>query len=405
MKREKVHFKNKNQEQLEGYLELPSNQAPHNYAIFAHCFTCSKNLKAASHISKALTDEGFGVLRFDFTGLGGSEGNFAETNFSGNVKDLLEAASFLEKNYAAPSLLIGHSLGGAAVIFAANKLPKVKAVATIGAPSNPEDVRHLLRSKEDEILREGKAIVSLEGRPFTIKKQFLDDLKNQPLQEIVGQFKKALLLLHSPQDRTVGIQNAEAIYTAAIHPKSFISLDGADHLLTKEADSLYVGKVIGTWATRYLSMPQEVQLKSKQQIVACTANEEGFTTYIRSGQHRFIADEPEEVGGKNYGPNPYDYVTAGLAACTNMTLMMYARRKKWDLQKVEVTINHAKEHFKDCENCDQANARIDVFRKTIVFKGDLSQEQKQRLMEIANQCPVHRTLTGEVNIISDRGEV
>lgn len=246
MKRLKVQFNNKNKERLSGILELPADQQPHNYVLFAHCFTCSKNLTAIGNISNALTQAGFGVLRFDFTGLGESEGDFADTDFSGNVDDLLEAAGFLEREYQAPTVLIGHSLGGTASIFAADKLPAVKAVAVIGAPADPEHVTHLLRSAEAEIIEKGKAVVNIGGRDFTIKKQFLDDLKNKPVNDIVRNWGKSLLIFHSPQDKIVGIQNAEKIFKAAFHSKSFISLDGADHLMSNKKDSYYVGQVISS---------------------------------------------------------------------------------------------------------------------------------------------------------------
>src|SRR5690554_1528898 len=255
---EKVSFKNKDKEQLAGRLELPLDQKPHNFVIFAHCFTCTKNLTAIRNVSRALTSSGFGVLRFDFTGLGESEGDFENTNFSGNVDDLIVAAEFLKENYAAPTLLIGHSLGGAAALFAAARLPYIKAVAVINSPSHPSHVMHLLKDSETEINKHGKARVNLGGVDFTIKKQFLDDLENKLLQDVVRDFRKALLILHSPQDTVVGIKNAEEIFIAARHPKSFVSLDGIDHLLSKKEHSQYVGKVIAGWASHYVSIsPQE----------------------------------------------------------------------------------------------------------------------------------------------------
>lgn len=400
-KTEIVRFENVMGEKLMGRLELPADRKPHNFAIFAHCFTCNKNLRAAVNISRELAQKGFGVLRFDFTGLGESEGDFADTNFSGNVEDLVEAAKFLEENYKAPTLLVGHSLGGAAVIFAASQLPEVRAVVTIGAPSDPEHVKRLIKEKEEEILENGKATVQLEGRPFTIKKQFLDDLKDKYLPEVVKDFGKALLILHSPQDRTVGIKNAEDIYINARHPKSFVSLDGANHLLTRKEDASYAGSVIAQWATRYVDIPPTKDLRSDSNIAANLKVKEGFTTQMKLGVHYMTADEPVSVGGNNFGPNPYDYVTGGLAACKAMTVKMYAERKGWEVENISVFINHSKDYATDCEQCeDNKSARIDVFECELEFEGNLTPEQKNRMLQIADRCPVHRTLTEDVAIKS-----
>ncbi len=358
---EKVTFTNKDKEQLAGRLELPIDQKPHNFVIFAHCFTCTKNLTAVKNVGRALTNAGFGVLRFDFTGLGESEGDFENTNFSGNVDDLVEAAEFLEKNYKAPTLLVGHSLGGAAAIFAADRLPSIKAVAVINSPSNPAHVMRLLRESEQEITKNGKAKVNLGGVDFTIKKQFLDDLENKPLKEIVKSFKKALLILHSPQDKSVSIKNAEEIYKAARHPKSFVSLDGVDHLLSKKEDSEYVGNVIAGWASRYVELPKGEKITTKSKVAASLGNDEKFTTHLKLGDHFLIADEPISFGGNNFGPSPYEFLSAGLAACTAMTIQMYARRKKWEVENVSVHINYSKEHAADCENCEEDSAKIDTF--------------------------------------------
>jgi len=401
MNLQKVTFQNENGQTLIGRLELPVDQHPHSFALFAHCFTCGKNLLAVKHIGKALTSDGFGVLRFDFTGLGESEGDFADTNFSGNVSDLISAAGYLEQNYEAPSLLIGHSLGGAAVIFAAAEIGSVKAIATIGAPSNPIHVEHLLKSSLEEINAQGAAVVNLSGRDFTIKKQFLDDLRTKSLPETVKKLRKPLLLMHSPQDDTVGIQNAEQIYVAAHHPKSFVSLDGADHLLSDKKDSMYVGKVISGWAQRYLNLESEqAQPKTKHDVVASLDAEDGFTAQMKVGSHYMIADEPLDVGGSDFGPSPYELVSAGLSACTVMTIQMYVRRKGWDLENVEVHTSYAKEHALDCENCESEDAKIDTFHREVILKGELDEKQKSRIMEIADKCPVHRTLHSETQIIT-----
>lgn len=397
---QKVSFTNKDEEQLAGRLELPLDRKPHNFVIFAHCFTCTKNLTAVRNVGRALTNAGFGVLRFDFTGLGESEGDFENTNFSGNVEDLVEAASFLEKSYMAPTLIIGHSLGGAAAIFAASKLESIKAVAVINSPSNPSHVMHLLKDSAEEITKNGKAKVNLGGVDFTIKKQFLDDLKNKSLANVVRDFRKALLILHSPQDRIVGINNAEEIYLAAHHPKSFVSLDGVDHLLSNKEDSQYVGEVIAGWASRYVDIPDTEELKSKSKVAASLDATEKFTTNLKLGDHYLIADEPKTFGGNNFGPSPYEFLSAGLAACTVMTIQMYARRKKWEVENVSVHIDYSKDHAVDCDHCEDDSAKIDTFTREIQLTGNLTDEQKKRLMQIADKCPVHKTLHSKTQIIS-----
>lgn len=397
MNYKKVKFPNPDGTELSGYLELPLNQQPHSFVLFAHCFTCNKNFFAVKNIARALSENGYGVLRFDFTGLGDSEGNFADTNFSGNVEDLVAAATFLEKEHAAPSLLVGHSLGGSASIFAASQIPSVKAIATIGTPSSPQHVTHVLRSELEEIQAKGKARVNVGGRDFTIKEHFLNDLKTQDLGDIVSKIDAALLVLHSPQDTVVEIQNAEELYRAARHPKSFVSLDQADHLLTKTKDSQYAGKVIAAWASRYLDIPKKEELRTDHQVVA-NLGEEGFTTQLKSGRHYFIADEPEKFGGNDYGPDPYDFLSAALASCTSMTIQMYVRLKKWPLKNVETHINHNKEHLEDCENCDRNTSKIDVFERQIVLEGNLDEEQQKKVLEIADKCPVHKTLSNKITI-------
>ncbi|MBT8315790.1 MAG: alpha/beta fold hydrolase [Maribacter sp.] len=402
MNLQKVNFKNKEGQSLVGRLELPVNQHPHNYVIFAHCFTCNKNLAAIRNIGKALTSNGFGVLRFDFTGLGESEGEFGDTNFSGNVEDLIAAADFLNGNYSAPTLLIGHSLGGAAVIYAAAQIESIRAVATIGAPSNPQHVQHLLHSSLDEIAQNGKAIVNLSGRDFTIKKQFLDDLESKTLPKTIANLRKPILVMHSPQDNTVGIQNAEEIYKAAYHPKSFISLDGADHLLMNKKDSVYVGEVISGWAKRYLNIDDSKELlETEHQVVVSLDFDDGFTTEMKVGKHYMIADEPTSYGGNDFGPSPYDLVSAGLSACTAMTLQMYAKRKGWHINNVEVHSSYSKTHALDCEDCESSNTKIDTFHRGIKINGDFDDKQRARLLQIANKCPVHKTLNSETQIITE----
>jgi putative redox protein len=397
---QKVSFLNSEKQTLVGRLELPINQHPHNYVIFAHCFTCTKNLSAVKNISRALTANGFGVLRFDFTGLGESDGDFENTNFSGNVADLISAAHFLKENYAAPTLLVGHSLGGTAAVFASAKIASVKAIATIGAPSNPKHVQHLLQSSVAEIKNNGKANVSLGGREFTIKKQFLDDLESQSLPEIIKNLGKALLVLHSPQDTTVAIKNAEDLYIAAHHPKSFISIDGADHLLMRKEDSNYVGIIIANWAKRYVDLPKNEQPATKHQVIASLDAADGFTTPMKVGNHYMTADEPVNYGGNDFGPSPYELVSAGLSACTAMTIQMYAKRKGWNVENVEVHTSYGKVHAADCENCENTAAKIDTFNREIKLTGSLDSKQRERILQIADKCPVHKTLHNEVQIIT-----
>ena len=300
MKSDKVNFTNEQGQELAGKISLPVDQKPHNFVIFAHCFTCTKNLIAIRNLSNALTNHGFRVLRFDFTGLGESEGDFAETNFSGNIQDLIAAANYLKEKHTAPRLLIGHSLGGAAVLFAASKIESIKAVATIAAPSEPMHVKNLIQDSVEEISEKGQAQVSLGGRPFTIKKQFLDDLENNSLLDLVADLRKPLLILHSPQDRVVTINNAEELFKAAFHPKSFISLDQADHLLSKKEDSLYVGEVIASWASRYVEIPEVIELNTTDEVVASLAQEDNFLTRMKVGSHYMLADEPLNVGGNDF---------------------------------------------------------------------------------------------------------
>ncbi len=396
MQANKVFFKNNKGIELSGHLDLPADQQPHNFVLFAHCFTCNKNFNAVRNVSLALSKQGFGVLQFDFTGLGASKGDFADTNFSGNVDDLLAAAQFLAKEYQSPSLLIGHSLGGAAAILAASQLDSVQAVATIAAPATPQHVAHLFQNSLEEINQTGKALVNIGGRPFTIKKQFLDDLSEVSFPKILGKLRKSLLILHSPQDSIVGIENASELFIKAHHPKSFISLDGADHLLNKEEDSLYAGDVIASWAKRYLPTQEKPEITTVHQVVALLQKDNAFTTTLKAGDHYLTADEPTSINGNNFGPTPYELVASGLAACTAMTIKMYAVRKEWPLEDVEVHITYKKDHAEDTLNQEDKGARIDVFEREIKLTGNLDPKQRERMLEIANKCPVHKTLHSEV---------
>jgi putative redox protein len=327
MSYKKINFTNKRGLNLVGRIDFPIDQKPLTYAVFAHVFTGNKDLLGAKYVSKALVHEGIAVLRFDFTGLGESEGDFSETNFTTNVEDINAAADFLAKNYEAPSLIVGHSLGGAASVFAAHELDSVKAVATIGAPSEPEHVMHLIGCKSEDIEREGSAPVTIAGREFIIRRQFLDDLRANSMFDMIKDLRKALLILHSPQDEIVEIENAAKIYHASFHPKSFITLDGADHMFSNRGDAHYAGEVFASWVRRYIELEQKSPLKTNRQVMAKLGSE-GFTTDIKAGRHVLTADEPVRVGGDDFGPSPYELLVSALAACKAMTLQIYARRKK-----------------------------------------------------------------------------
>ena len=396
----KVSFENRDGHALSGILDRPP-QKPVAYALFAHCFTCSKNLKAAGNIARALNKAGIAVLRFDFTGLGQSEGEFADTNFSSNVDDLLAAVAFLKREHAAPAILIGHSLGGTAVLQAAANIDSVVAVATIGSPSEPAHVARMFSGSEEAFRDSGEAIVDLGGRPFRMKKQFLDDLEKQDVPSSVGKLRKALLIMHAPLDSIVEIDNASRLFGAAKHPKSFVSLDDADHLLSKEADSRYAGHVLAAWASRYLPETRSASdFSADTGEVAARTQAGGFRTEVQLGRHPLIADEPRSVGGTDQGPTPYDLLSAALATCTTMTLRMYANHKKLRFESATVRVEHGKIHAEDCEDCESKDGRIDEFRRTISLEGDLTDAQRQRMLEIADRCPMHRTLHGEVKVRS-----
>jgi putative redox protein len=394
----RVDFDNEAGEKLSGILDLPATTVQ-AYALFAHCFTCSKNLKAATNISRALNDAGIAVLRFDFTGLGQSEGEFANSNFSSNVSDLLAAVRFLDTNYAAPAILLGHSLGGTAVLQAAANIPSAVAVATIGSPSEPAHVANMFAGAQNDLDENGFAEVTLGGRPFTVRQQFFDDLQAHDLPQTIGSLRKALLIMHAPLDDIVEVDNAAALFTAAKHPKSFVSLDTADHLLSRSADSLYAGRVLSAWASRYLPAAGDaVTLPAAHgEVVARTAID-SFQTSVRAGKHYFVADEPTSVGGTDQGPTPYDLLAAALATCTTMTLKMYASFKKLNLRSTTVRVSHDKIHAEDCSDCESASGKIDEFRRELSFDGQLTEAEVARLLEIADRCPVHKTLHGEIKV-------
>ncbi|MFB0980785.1 MAG: bifunctional alpha/beta hydrolase/OsmC family protein [Alteromonadaceae bacterium] len=395
--RKKVEFPSQGQH-LAGLLETP-DQTIRAYVLFAHCFTCGKDVAAASRISRFLVQHGFAVFRFDFTGLGNSDGDFANTNFSSNTEDLLSAARFLEQEYEAPQLLIGHSLGGAAVLAMAAQLHKVKAVVTIGAPYEASHVIHNFDAHLDSIEQSGSAKVSLGSREFTIKKQFLDDLRSQTTEHI-KHLDKALLVLHSPIDLTVDISDAEKIYKAAKHPKSFVSLDTADHLLSKSADSEYVAQTISGWASRYIPKPEiSVPSITKGHVLVAELDHK-FQQEVFSDHHHWFADEPTQSGGKNSGPDPYEHLLAALGTCTAMTIRMYADHKKIPLEHVEVSLSHERNYLDDASRVSEEEKKIESLIRKVQLLGPLSEAQKNRLMEIADRCPVHRTLHNNPQVLT-----
>ncbi|MCG3266433.1 bifunctional alpha/beta hydrolase/OsmC family protein [Yoonia sp. I 8.24] len=397
MHTERITFTGHAGDTLSARLDLPQG-TPRATALFAHCFTCSKDSIAARRISARLAATGVAVLRFDFTGLGQSEGAFEDTSFSSNVSDLIAAAQTLAERGLPPSLLIGHSLGGAAILKAARAIPSAKAVVTIGAPFDPAHVTHHFAGALPEIQAQGAAQVSLGGRPFTIGKAFVDDISTAELAPAIAQLHTALLVLHAPRDSIVSIDNAADIFMAAKHPKSFVTLDDADHLISKHQDAEYAADVITAWSKRYLPVPEIKQLDATPEGITrvTEAAPDGFLQDVQSGTHHALADEPKKYGGTDKGFTPYGFVAAGLGACTSMTIRMYARRKKWPLDGVRVDVSHAKEHAADAA---EPGAKIDHFDRHITLTGDLSEDQRARLLEIADKCPVHRSLE-RTNVIT-----
>ncbi len=397
----KIAFPGSSGSPLAARLDLPLGPI-RSYAIFAHCFTCSKDLFASRRIASELAMRGIAVLRFDFTGLGASGGEFATSNFSSNVEDLQRAAQYLASHFGPAELLIGHSLGGAAVLAVAADLPEVRAVVTLGAPADPEHVIHNFRKHVPVIESHGEAEVELAGRSFTIRRQFLDDVRGQHLAAKVHNLGRPLLVLHAPGDEIVGIENARQIYAAARHPKSFISLDEADHLLTRHEDAVFVAEVVSAWFGKYLPRQSSGEPAADHDGVLVRASGGGrFQHVVETGRHRLLADEPESYGGLDSGPSPYDFVAAGLGACTSMTLQLYAERKGWQLPPYTVEVWHAKVHADDCTNCGEGhNGKIDRFERRITFETDPGPAVTGKIGEIADKCPVHRTLEARSHIVT-----
>ncbi|MBL1259675.1 MAG: OsmC family protein [Thiotrichaceae bacterium] len=402
MRSKKVFFNNGTGERIAALLDMPVDNRPSHYAIIAHCFTCTKNIKAIHYISRALTQRHIAVLRFDFTGLGESEGDFAESNFSSNVEDLLCAARYLEDEHQAVGILIGHSLGGTAALAAASQIPSVKGVVTIGSPFEPHHVLHHFKKEQAEIEANGEAEVVVGGQRYRMKQQFLDDVRGVKMRQPIKQLGCALLVLHASNDDTVAMDNAGKIFEAARHPKSFVSLDDAGHLLSDKKDARYAGGLIASWAEKYLAIEPSSNSASLSDdaVVSASIGRERYYTEIDAHGYGLVADEPESMGGGALGPTPYELLAAALGACTAMTLRMYADHKKWPLAEVDVKIRHRKIHAKDCAECEDKTGKVDLFEREIELVGKLSDEQRQRLLAIADRCPVHKTLHAEVRVTS-----
>lgn len=399
---ERIHFPNAQGIELAGRLELPLLGRPRAVALFAHCFTCTKDSHAASRIAAGLAARGIATLRFDFTGLGGSGGDFANSGFSANVADLVAAARYLEGRLGGPHILVGHSLGGAAALAAAGRIPQSRAVVTIAAPF---DTAHVLSHLGDvsAIERDGEGEVQVAGRSFSVTRDFIEDARAHTLAERIAHLDRALLILHAPGDEIVGIDNARRIFDAARHPKSYITLGEADHLLTRVADAAYAAALISAWVEPYLGERPADGVPPEGQVAVETAGGP-FTQSVEAGRHDLLADEPKAQGGDDMGPSPYDLLLAGLGACTNMTLQLYARRKGWPLERVRTRLSHTREHEPDCEHCTDEAARLDVITREIEIDGALTGDQVTRLMEIAEKCPVHKTLTGRIAIRTRRAD-
>jgi uncharacterized OsmC-like protein/pimeloyl-ACP methyl ester carboxylesterase len=400
---ERFQFTGEGGHQLAAAIDLPEREVK-AYALFAHCFTCGKDVLAAKRIAAALAANGIAVLRFDFTGLGSSEGDFANSTFSSNVADLVRAANHLRETRKAPAILIGHSLGGAAILAAAGQIPDAKAVVTIAAPSDPAHVTGLFKDRIEDIRKEGDVEVSLAGRPFRIKREFLDDIAEHGLMAHVTNLHKALLVMHSPIDDTVGIDNATRIFVAARHPKSFVSLADADHLLAQRRDGAYVADVIAAWAERYIDpvAPEQAAVSGEapRQVVVRETRNSKFQQTVTIGPHHMLADEPVAAGGEDTGPGPYDFLLAALGACKSMTMRLYADRKSLPLERATVTLGHSKIHAQDCAECETKEGVLDQIDVAIGLEGALDAEQRKRILEIADKCPVHRTLTSEIRILT-----
>lgn len=396
MRTHSIKFENSQGITLSARLDEPATGVIKHYALFAHCFTCHKNLKAIQHISHALTAQGIALFRIDFTGLGDSGGAFADTSIVTNIEDLITASHYLSTHYQAPKLMIGHSFGGAAAILAATQLNNIQAVATIASPASVDHVEHLFAGKTQDIQAQGQAELSIGGRNIILGKPFLDALYHHNLSEELAQLRKPILVFHSPQDTIVGIDNAQKIYTSAKHPKSFVSLDGADHLLSQSSDACYVGDVMAAWAKRYISADTQTSTPQNTHVNIQGNRAAGYTCEIRAGEHSLYADEPKVLGGNNLGATPYELLLSSLGACTAMTMKMYAQRKGWAFEDIDVQLTHEKIN----KTTDEGVRKVDVIHRKINIKSALDDKQLAGIKAIADKCPVHKSLTDPVDIIT-----
>lgn len=401
-----ITFTNEQGIKLSGYIQKPVIGRPIAFAIFAHCFTCTKDIKAAKHIADALVDKGIGVLRFDFMGLGSSEGDFSDSHFTANVSDIVAAAEYLKQYHSAPEILIGHSLGGTAVLSAAKHIPSSKAIATIGSPADADHILHILDDRHEELESKGQVDVKIGGLSYTITNDFVEDIRQQNVKDEVRRLGKALLVMHSPLDDTVSIDQASELFMRAKHPKSFVTLDNADHLLSDPADSRYAANVLTAWVSRYLDMTLQPDKRfprfSKATTKVRAPKADGFLCTVNSNGHHLFADEPLSYGGSNLGPSPFDLLSSALGACTAMTLNMYARHKKLSVDTVEVSIKHKKIAAEDCTSCETKTGKIDQFERNIRITGDITDAQRERMIQIADRCPVHKTLHSEIDVVNKK---
>ncbi|MBD2841819.1 bifunctional alpha/beta hydrolase/OsmC family protein [Erythrobacter sp. KMU-140] len=386
---------------LSGALEMPTGLV-RGAAVFAHCFTCTKQSRAAISVARALARQGIACLRFDFTGLGGSDGDFGKAGFATDIVDLIAAAEHLFERFEGKLLLVGHSLGGAAVLAAASQLgsSKVAAVATIGAPSDVPHVLHNISGDLDAIERDGEGEVTIGGRPFNLSGEFLEKTRSVDLLALVKDLRIPYLALHSPSDDIVGVEHASALFQAAFHPKSFVSLAGADHLLTNPSDAEFAASIIASWAQRYLPLRDDWPMPEDGVVVQTGHGK--FGTEVHTATHRFVADEPRSYGGDDTGPTPYDLLLAALGTCTAMTMKMYADRKEWPFDGARIHVTHERNHAEDCGHAlsaEEEGMTAQALNRVIeVFGDELTEEQRRKIIEIADKCPVHKTLEGHLHI-------
>lgn len=398
--RRNISFKNSAGHQLAAVIEQPVIPVK-CYALFAHCFSCGKDILIASRIARSLVARGVAVLRFDFTGIGDSEGEFESSNFTSNIDDIISATNHLREHYSAPQILIGHSLGGTAMLNAAEQVSEAKAVVSIAAPFTADHILSHFQDKVEELEQKEKVDIELAGKILTINREFVSDLKAHSNEDRISQLRKALLILHSPFDEIVPIEEATKIFVNAKHPKSFVSLDKADHLITDKEDAEYVANTIVAWASRYIEEDSSTsQVIDKGEVLIGEGNKK-FLREVASDDHTWFSDEPLAVGGDNLGPDPYEQLLSSLGTCTSMTLRMYANHKGWPVEDIQVKLKHSRQHDQDCEQPDEKSCKIELIQKFITIKGDLDEQQINRLVEVADRCPVHKTLLGKIKLESN----